>query len=110
VIVSNPPYISVDELSEMDESVKEYEPKIALFAENNGLAMYEKIANEAPFLLKQTGVLMVEIGYLQGRAVKEIFERAFPTREVEVLKDIAGLDRMVYVHAIEGIENPQVKN
>ncbi|MDR0922283.1 MAG: peptide chain release factor N(5)-glutamine methyltransferase [Lactobacillales bacterium] len=99
IIVSNPPYISKDEWEVMDESVRKYEPETALFAEENGLAIYKKIAETAPKVLKKTGLLMVEIGYLQGTAVKEIFEQTFPTRTVEIIKDMSGLERMVYVHA-----------
>lgn len=97
LILSNPPYISQDELDVMDESVKKFEPKSALFAERNGLAIYEKIAQQAPDYLTDEGTLIVEIGYRQGGAVKEIFSNTFPEKVVEVLKDFNGLDRYVRV-------------
>ena len=97
LILSNPPYISQDELDVMDESVKKFEPKSALFAERNGLAIYEKIAQQAPDYLTDEGTLIVEIGYRQGGAVKEIFSNTFPEKLVEVLKDFNGLDRYVRV-------------
>lgn len=97
LILSNPPYISQDELDVMDESVKKFEPKSALFAERNGLAIYEKIAQQAPDYLTDEGTLIVEIGYRQGGAVKEIFSNTFSEKVVEVLKDFNGLDRYVRV-------------
>ena len=57
VIVSNPPYIGRHELEEMDESVKKYEPELALFAENDGLAFYEKLAKELPEWLMPNGTI-----------------------------------------------------
>ena len=97
LILSNPPYISQDELDVMGESVKKFEPKSALFAENNGLAIYEKLAATAPKYLTDDGVLIVEIGYRQGGAVKELFSHTFPEKKVEVLKDFNELDRFVRV-------------
>lgn len=57
VIISNPPYISRAEWSVMDQSVRTYEPKMALFAEEDGLAIYQKIAKEAAQILASDGQL-----------------------------------------------------
>ncbi|MBO0438031.1 peptide chain release factor N(5)-glutamine methyltransferase [Vagococcus fluvialis] len=97
ILVSNPPYISYDEWGEMDESVREYEPKQALFAENNGLAIYEKIAKESTTVLSETGRIYLEIGYLQGESVSQIFKEAYPTKNVRVIKDLNGQDRIIEV-------------
>ncbi|MEG2936775.1 MAG: peptide chain release factor N(5)-glutamine methyltransferase [Vagococcus sp.] len=97
ILVSNPPYISYDEWGEMDESVREYEPKQALFAENNGLAIYEKIAKESTTVLSETGRIYLEIGYLQGESVSQIFKEAYPTKSVRVIKDLNGQDRIIEV-------------
>lgn len=97
ILVSNPPYISYDEWEEMDESVREYEPKQALFAENNGLAIYEKIAKESTTVLSETGRIYLEIGYLQGDSVSQIFKEAYPTKSVRVIKDLNGQDRIIEV-------------
>ncbi len=97
ILVSNPPYISYDEWEEMDESVREYEPKQALFAENNGLAIYEKIAKESTTVLSETGRIYLEIGYLQGESVSQIFKEAYPTKSVRVIKDLNGQDRIIEV-------------
>ncbi|OJG80449.1 protein-(glutamine-N5) methyltransferase, release factor-specific [Enterococcus pallens] len=97
IIISNPPYISHSEWMLMDESVRTYEPKKALFAENDGLAIYQKIAEEAPNCLKPDGMVLLEIGFKQGSLVKEIMETAFPDKYVEVKKDLSGNDRMIVV-------------
>ena len=81
----------------MDESVRTYEPKKALFAENDGLAIYQKIAQEAPIFLKPEGMLLMEIGFKQGPVVKEMMQKAFPSKLVEVKKDLARNDRIVVV-------------
>ncbi|MGG5315583.1 peptide chain release factor N(5)-glutamine methyltransferase [Enterococcus sp. AZ072] len=97
IIISNPPYIGQSEWSLMDESVRTYEPKKALFAENDGLAIYQKIAEEAPIVLKPEGMLLMEIGFKQGPVVKEMMQKAFPSKLVEVKKDLARNDRIVVV-------------
>ncbi|GCF95115.1 release factor glutamine methyltransferase [Enterococcus florum] len=97
IIISNPPYISKDEWSLMDQSVRKYEPKGALFAEKDGLAVYQRIAQEGPALLKPTGMLFLEIGFQQGKAVKEMMQQAFPDKSVTVRKDLSGNDRIVVV-------------
>lgn len=97
IIISNPPYIGHSEWSMMDESVRTYEPKKALFAENDGLAIYQKIAEEAPNCLRSDGMVFLEIGFKQGDTVKELMKKAFPNKEVEVKKDLSGNDRMIVV-------------
>ena len=97
LIISNPPYISLDEYDLMDESVRQFEPKMALFAENNGLAIYEKLAQQAPSKLAKDGKIFLEIGFMQGPAVKELFQAAFPKKQVSIHKDLFGNDRMIVV-------------
>lgn len=97
VLISNPPYISKDEYELMDVSVREFEPKMALFAENNGLAIYEKLAKQAQSKLAKDGKIFLEIGFMQGPAVKEIFQATFPKKQVSIHKDLFGNDRMIVV-------------
>lgn len=97
IIVSNPPYIAFDETYEMDQSVIRFEPDSALFAENQGLAIYQNIAEAAHQFLKPQGKIYLEIGYKQGPAVKDLFEKAFPTKKVRVHRDIFEKDRMISV-------------
>ncbi|GBG97277.1 peptide chain release factor N(5)-glutamine methyltransferase [Lactococcus termiticola] len=97
LIISNPPYISPDDRDEVDASVQKFEPDSALYAENDGYAIYEKIAQQAPQHLDEAGRLYMEIGYKQGERLKAIFETAFPEKEVSVIKDSFGKDRMLKV-------------
>ena len=100
-IISNPPYIAFSEEVLMDESVRRYEPKQALFAEQEGLAIYEKIAHRLEEFLKDRGQAFFEIGFNQGTSVQRIFKGACPNRKVTIHKDIAGLDRMIIVSGKE---------
>jgi release factor glutamine methyltransferase len=97
LLIANPPYISAAEWSLMDQSVRTFEPKMALFAENDGLAIYQQLARQAQSLLKLTGKIYLEIGFQQGAAVQAIFQQAFPDKVVRILKDLSGNDRMVIV-------------
>lgn len=97
IIVSNPPYIAFDETYEMDQSVIRFEPDGALFAEHQGLAIYEKIAERAQNHLKPEGKIYLEIGYKQGEKVKALFEDRFPGKTVNIHQDIFGKDRIVSV-------------
>ncbi|MBP1045120.1 peptide chain release factor N(5)-glutamine methyltransferase [Enterococcus sp. BWM-S5] len=95
ILISNPPYISADEWALMDDSVKKYEPHMALFAENQGLAIYEQLIEEAKDCLSPTGKIYFEIGFQQGEAVKKMIAAAFPEKKVRVVKDLSGNDRMI---------------
>lgn len=97
ILVSNPPYIAETEKDVMDESVKRYEPKLALYAADNGLALYKKIALQAKTHLASSGHIYLEIGYRQGETVKTIFQEAFPNKEVTILKDLNQQERMIRV-------------
>ncbi|MGP6138695.1 MULTISPECIES: peptide chain release factor N(5)-glutamine methyltransferase [unclassified Jeotgalibaca] len=96
-IISNPPYISYNETDVMDESVLNYEPHTALFAENEGMSLYERLAYTLPFHLKTDGCLFMEIGYQQGEKLQDLYKKAFPDKEVTIQQDINGLDRMLIV-------------
>ncbi|WP_195563001.1 peptide chain release factor N(5)-glutamine methyltransferase [Streptococcus rubneri] len=97
LIVSNPPYISRDDVDEVGANVLASEPHLALFADRDGYAIYEKIAQQAPSVLTADGKIYLEIGYKQGAKVKELFQEVFPDKQVRVLKDQFGQDRMVIV-------------
>ncbi|MEI5989054.1 protein-(glutamine-N5) methyltransferase, release factor-specific [Enterococcus termitis] len=97
ILISNPPYISHKEWDLMDESVRTFEPKTALFAENDGLAIYQQLAEEAKELLSSDGKIYLEIGFQQGQAVKQLFQQAFPQKQVQIAQDLSGNDRMVIV-------------
>ncbi len=95
VITSNPPYIPTKVIEGLMPEVKDHEPMGALDGMEDGLFFYRQIAFEAPKYLKAQGHLFLEIGYDQGQAVSGLLiEQGFPT--VEVIKDYAGLDRVVH--------------
>ena len=94
IIVSNPPYIKEEEISNLMEDVKGYEPHTALSGGLDGLVFYRKIIDDSVLVLKGKGILAFEIGYDQGEDVKKLMiEKGF--KNVNVLKDLAGLDRVV---------------
>lgn len=95
MIVSNPPYIAQDEGKALSETVRDYDPSLALFAEKDGLAAYEMILKQAEKILADHGVLLFEIGHTQGKQVKELIVQFYPTSEVTILQDINGKDRIV---------------
>lgn len=96
IIVSNPPYIANEERQEMSKTVVNFEPHNALFAPNDGLYFYEQLAKQLPTLMNQPSIIALEFGYLQGQAVKQLFQQAFPTAVIEVVKDINQKDRMLF--------------
>ncbi|MCW6662104.1 peptide chain release factor N(5)-glutamine methyltransferase [Aerococcaceae bacterium NML201209] len=98
LIISNPPYISEAERSLMDASVLKHEPHTALFADKNGLELYERIAKEARDHLAEDGLILLEIGFRQGQAVCDIFQREHPQAVIDVSQDLNGHDRYVSVN------------
>ncbi|MFS9229009.1 protein-(glutamine-N5) methyltransferase, release factor-specific [Streptococcus mitis] len=97
IIVSNPPYISREDESEVGLNVLHSEPYLALFADEDGLAIYRRIAEDAKDYLKDGGKIYLEIGYKQGQSVPELFRKQLPEKRVRTLKDQFGQDRMVVV-------------
>ena len=97
IIVSNPPYISREDASEVGLNVLHSEPHLALFADEDGLAIYRRIAEDAKDYLKDGGKIYLEIGYKQGQSVPELFRKHLPEKRVRTLKDQFGQDRMVVV-------------
>ena len=94
VIVSNPPYIKRAEIETLMDEVRLHEPYMALDGHEDGLYFYRKIAEEAPKYLRADGGLFLEIGCDQGACVAELL-RQQGFADVKVVKDLAGLDRVV---------------
>ncbi len=94
ILVSNPPYICRDVITTLEPEVRDYEPMMALDGGQDGLDFYKKIIEQADKYLVPGGRLYFEIGYDQGEAVSDLLkERGY--QEVRVIKDFAGLDRVV---------------
>jgi len=94
LIVSNPPYISGNDMEKLPDSVKNFEPETALFGGTSGLDFYKKIIMEAKKYLNDGGTLIFEIGYDQREEVEKMFiENGY--NNLRTLKDLSGLDRVV---------------
>ena len=100
IIVSNPPYIASAEVDRLMPEVRDHEPRMALDGTEDGLEFYRRIIAEAGQYLVSSGMLFFEIGYDQGQAVSELM-REHGYREVQVVQDYAGLDRVVYGTYVE---------
>ncbi|WP_084019332.1 peptide chain release factor N(5)-glutamine methyltransferase [Desulfuribacillus alkaliarsenatis] len=95
VILSNPPYVDRAESDTMDREVKDYEPELALFAEEEGLAIYKKIISQANQYLTPAGWLGFEIGYQQSEVISELLQK-HNFKNIEVYKDLAGHQRVIF--------------
>lgn len=96
IVLSNPPYISHDEAPTLSDTVLNYEPHNALFADDEGLHLYKRLAEELPALMNRPALIGLEIGYTQGPAVQSYFQKSFPTAQVTIVKDINGKERMIF--------------
>jgi release factor glutamine methyltransferase len=96
IVLSNPPYIAHDEAPTLSDTVLNYEPHSALFADEQGLQLYKRLAEELPALMNRPALIGLEIGYSQGPAVQSFFQKSFPTAQVDIVKDINGKERMIF--------------
>ena len=97
LIVSNPPYVKKNELSEIRENVKLFEPHLALFVEDhNPLIYYQKIAEIAKNQLTKYGQILVEINSNLGRETEDVFKKA-GFSSVEIIQDFFGRDRFLRI-------------
>ena len=97
IIVSNPPYISREDESEVSLNVLHSEPHLALFADEDGLAIYRRIAEDSKDYLNDGGKIYLEIGYKQGQSVPALFMENLPEKRGRTLKDQFSQDRMVVI-------------
>lgn len=95
IIVSNPPYIDIDE--KIMDSVKKYEPHVALYAKDNGLYFYKEILKNAKNYLKEKSIIAFEIGWWQGNLIKEIVLNYFKESNITIEKDLTGRDRYIFI-------------
>ena len=95
VIISNPPYIAYGDKDEVGRNVLASEPHLALFADEDGFAIYRQIIEGAGEHLSENGKLYFEIGYKQGDGLRALLSKHFPQKRIRVLEDIFGKDRKV---------------
>lgn len=95
VIISNPPYIDYADLTSLSDTVKDFDPYQALFADNQGLAAYETIMKQTLELTELPFALYFEIGYEQAEVLSRMFNKNLPEYKVEVRKDMNKKDRIL---------------
>lgn len=93
IIVSNPPYIPKKDIPALQVEIKAHEPITALDGGDDGLDFYRRIIQSSKHFLKANGLLAFEIGYDQAKDVCQLMQKEF--KEIEVIKDLSGLDRVV---------------
>lgn len=96
VFVSNPPYIPQEQ--EIEAVVKDNEPHVALFGGNDGLYFYRKIFEGVNELLNERALLAFEMGFDQRELMEEALKKYFPNDPYEIIKDINGKDRMLFIY------------
>jgi release factor glutamine methyltransferase len=95
VIVCNPPYIPSGE--EIQNSVKAYEPHLALFGGEDGLKFYRSVLSNAHYVLNEKNILAFEMGWNQGQTLTDLARSYFPMAKIDVIKDMQGKDRILIV-------------
>lgn len=94
VLISNPPYIAFDE--SIDPKC-DYEPKMALYADNKGLEFYDFILNNYDKYMEDKFIMAFEIGYQQGSYLKKLAKSKYPEAKITIEKDLAGKDRYLFI-------------
>jgi release factor glutamine methyltransferase len=97
LIVANLPYVADDEWTLVDESVKLYEPRLALSGGERGLELIDTLLRQAVSKLNAGGALFLEIGWQQGPATVNLAAESFPGANVDVISDFAGHDRIIRI-------------
>jgi len=98
-IISNPPYISEEEKRLLKDTVKDFDPELALFATDHGLGAYKKILSQINLLPeKQNRYICLEIGHTQASAVTCLIKQQLQLHEISTLQDINGKDRIISAH------------
>jgi len=94
MIVSNPPYISKTEMEKLPQEIINFEPRVALAGGEDGLKFFYRIS-ELIYLVKENGVVMVEIGATQAEQVRDIFLQQKMFSRIQIFKDLNKLDRVI---------------
>lgn len=95
IIISNPPYIGIEEENEIADSVKEFEPKMALFSPTfDALIFYRKIAEDSKKYLNKNGLLFLEINQKLGKETLELYRKDFSN--IHLMKDLSQNDRFIF--------------
>lgn len=96
ILISNPPYIPINE--NMEKSVIDFEPHVALFGGEDGLKFYRMIFENAHKVLNNKAILAFEMGFNQKEAMEKEARKYFPNERMETIKDLNGKDRMFFIY------------
>lgn len=96
IFVSNPPYIPNNQ--DIESVVKDNEPHVALFGGQDGLYFYRKIFSQVKNVIKERALLAFEMGFDQRELMEEALSKYFPGIPFEIIKDINGKDRMLFIY------------
>jgi release factor glutamine methyltransferase len=99
LVVSNPPYIPEKERTALSRDITDYEPEAALFGGEDGLDAIRRLVADVPGVLRNGGWFICEIGWDQGKAVSELVHAQGRYRNVSILRDLAGKDRVLQAQA-----------
>jgi len=95
LIVSNPPYIARNEAPQLQREVRDHEPHAALFGGPTGTEMYQRLIDQARDLLRDRGILVLELGHDSAEHVRGIFDAQTAWTKVAVTMDLAGIPRVL---------------
>jgi release factor glutamine methyltransferase len=101
LLVANLPYVSDEEWTSLDDTIKWYEPAGALRGGPDGLHLIRRLLRQARTRLTRGGAIFLEIGWRQGRAAQELARSIFPTAHTSVRLDYAGHDRLIIIETDE---------
>jgi release factor glutamine methyltransferase len=97
LIVSNPPYVALDEWSSLPHGVREFEPRLGLYGGRDGLDLIRRLLDQSARYLRPGGAVFLEIGARQGVAAQSLAHQAFPTARITIHLDLAGRERVLCI-------------
>lgn len=109
LLVSNPPYVSAGEWEELQQEVRRFEPRVAVSDWKDGLEFYRRLVELAPYLLRDQGTMVVEVGYGQAETVARMLSDSRYV-EVEIVPDLQRIPRVVKGKARSMARNPGFVN
>ncbi|MGD8190367.1 peptide chain release factor N(5)-glutamine methyltransferase [Brevibacillus ginsengisoli] len=101
ILVSNPPYIPTADVEELDEEVRQFEPRLALDGGEDGLDFYRRICTALPQMMKPTSLVGFEVGIHQAQDVASLLQTIGQMEHVEIIPDLAGIDRVVIGYKVK---------
>ena len=95
LIVSNPPYVALEELPHLQREVRDHEPHQALFGGRTGVEIYGRLIEQARDLLRDRGIFVLELGHDSAEYVRGIFDEQSGWTKVSITMDLAGIPRVL---------------